>query len=153
MKILDLTAGRRSIWFNKFHPLVTFLDHRAEVEPTILCDSGAIPAEAGVGYDLIVFDPPHTNIGKNGQMSSRYGSSTQAEIRKLVSACAREAFRVAKPEALMAFKWSNHGHISLEEVLSLMPGWEPLFGQKVSIRTKHASATWWTLLKRKTQCL
>jgi len=31
MKILDMFAGRRAIWFNKNHPMTTFVDKRAEV--------------------------------------------------------------------------------------------------------------------------
>ena len=64
IKILDLSAGNRAIWWDKNHPLATFLDKRAEVEPTYVCDTREIPAEVGADYDLFVFDPPHANFGQ-----------------------------------------------------------------------------------------
>lgn len=49
MKILDLSAGRRAVWFDKKHPLTTYLDKRAEVEPDIVCDTRSIPDSVGTG--------------------------------------------------------------------------------------------------------
>jgi hypothetical protein len=65
MKILDLTAGRRAVWYDKKHPLCTYLDIRPEVEPDILCDTTALPDEVGRDYDLIVYDPPPHELWAN----------------------------------------------------------------------------------------
>jgi hypothetical protein len=46
MRILDLTAGNRAIWFNKAHPLAVYIDKRAEVNPTIVADNTALPQPA-----------------------------------------------------------------------------------------------------------
>jgi hypothetical protein len=54
MKILDLTAGKRAVWFNKKNPLALYLDKRSEVEPDIVCDVTQIPEEAGSGFNLFV---------------------------------------------------------------------------------------------------
>lgn len=67
MKILDLSSGNRAIWFNKNHPLACYLDKRSEVHPTIVCDTRNIPIEAGVDFDLIVWDPPHMNCGPKSE--------------------------------------------------------------------------------------
>lgn len=146
MRILDLSAGRRAIWFNKNHPLATYLDKRAEVNPTIVCDTRSIPEEAGSGYDLIVWDPPHMNCGPNSNMSKVYGYHTTAEILDTIEKTAAEADRVSNSNALMAFKWNNHD-ITLKRVFDLMPQWEPLFGHLT--KDGPGSQTYWTMLRKK----
>ncbi len=145
MKILDLSAGRRAIWYAKDHPLVTFLDRRPEMEPTIVCDTREIPAEVGDGFDLVVFDPPHMNCGPNSDMSARYGYHTTATIIDTVRRSSAEAHRVSKPNALMALKWNNHD-ISLKKVFALMLNWEPLFGHLT--KDGSGSQTYWVMLRR-----
>lgn len=87
MKILDMSAGNRAMWFNKNHPDAVYLDCRSSVEPTIVTDTRQMSADVGDGYDLIVFDPPHVNFGKNAEMSKTYGHHTTEEIRD--EACVR----------------------------------------------------------------
>lgn len=148
MKILDLSAGRRGVWIAKDHPGAVFVDIRPEVEPTIVADSRNLPPEIGENYDLVVFDPPHVNFGKNANMSRDYGHHTTAEIRELVRKTAAEAHRVTRPEALMSFKWNDHDQ-PLARMLALMaPWWEPLFGHIVAQRAKHVCMTQWVMLKR-----
>jgi len=149
LSILDLSAGKRAVWFNKRHPQVTFLDCRPDVEPDVVCDTRELPAAVGGGFGLLVFDPPHVNFGKNAEMSKQYGHHTTEEIRDIVRRTAHEAHRVSAPQALMAFKWNDHDQ-KLEKVLALMTEWwEPLFGHKVAQRTKHSSATYWVMLLRR----
>lgn len=151
MKILDLSAGNRAVWFNKENPLATFLDIRPEANPTFVCDTKAIPIEVGCDYDLIVFDPPHENVGANGYMSKRYGHSTRSQIIELIAGSAREAHRVSKQNALMAFKWNDHA-FNLDRVLDLMKDyWEPLFGHHLRNRGGASAKTqsFWVMLKRK----
>lgn len=146
MKILDLSAGRRAIWFNKAHPLATYLDKRKEVGPDIVCDTREIPKEAGSGFDLVVWDPPHMNCGPNSNMSKVYGYHTTAEILDTIEKTAVEAHRISKRNALMAFKWNTHD-IKLARVFKLMPQWEPLFGHLT--KDGPGSQTYWTMFKRK----
>lgn len=148
MKILDLSAGNRAVWFNKQHPLATYLDKRESVKPTFVCDTRSIPSEVGEEFDLVVFDPPHVNFGKNAQMSKTYGHHTSEEIRDIVKLSSKEAHRVTKTNALMAFKWNDHDQ-KLDKILSLMSEWwEPLFGHATSVRTKHNCQTYWVMLRR-----
>lgn len=151
-KILDLSAGNRAVWFNKNHPLAIYLDKRESVKPTIVCDTRALPSAVGCGYDLVVFDPPHTNCGPNSDMSKSYGHYTTAEILEIVAGSGKEAHRVSKDGALMAFKWSDHS-IALSRALDKMPNWEPLFGHSVKSTggTKHrkgGNQTYWVMLRR-----
>ncbi len=147
MRILDLSAGKRAVWFDKQYPDATYIDIRPEMEPDRVLDSQNLPFEAD-SFDLFVFDPPHVNFGKNAEMSKTYGWHTTDAIRELIQATAREAHRVGSTDSLMAFKWNNHDQ-KLDKVLNLMSEWwEPLFGHKVAMRTKHASATTWVLLRR-----
>ncbi len=102
MRILDLSAGNRAIWFDKNNPLATFVDQRPEVNPTIIADTKKLPPEVGNNYDLVVFDPPHCNTGRNSAMSKTYGYHTTAEILETVYGSGIEAHRVTKQNALMA---------------------------------------------------
>lgn len=82
-KILDVTCGSRSIWFDKAHPAAIFCDRREEehtavwtstnrdserkcvVKPDILCDFTDLPFEDN-SFNLVVFDPPHLeSVGEN----------------------------------------------------------------------------------------
>lgn len=151
MKILDLSSGNRAIWIDKNNPLVTFLDIRPEVNPTFVCDTIKIPNEVGEGFELVVFDPPHENTGKNGAMTSRYGHSTRAEIVRTIRGSGIEAHRVSKSNALMAFKWNDHA-FKLDKVLGLLHShWEPLFGHHLRNRGGEQAKTqsFWVLLRRR----
>lgn len=145
MKILDLSAGKRAIWFDKNHPFATFVDKRAEVNPDIVADTCALPEEIGGEYDLVVFDPPHKNCGPNSNMSRVYGHHTTAQILETIEGTAKEAHRVTRSNALMALKW-NDADIKLERVFALMPQWEPLFGHLT--KDGPGSKTYWAMLRR-----
>lgn len=131
MKVLDLTPAKRGIWFDKAHPAATFA-----------------PAE-GDGFGLVVFDPPHANVGATSNMAKDYGHHTAAEIRDFIAAAAEEGHRRSAPDALMAFKWNDHDR-KLAPILALMDRWwEPLFGQRTATRTKHSCSTYWVMLLRR----
>lgn len=147
MRILDLSAGKRAIWFDKACKDAVYVDVRPSVKPTIIADTRYLPFAEGV-FDMVVFDPPHVNFGENADMSKTYGWHTTDAIRELIRETAAQAWLVTKPDALMAFKWNDHDQ-KLEKVLDLMGCfWEPLFGHKTAMRTKHASITTWVMLRR-----
>ena len=145
VKILDMSAGRRAIWFNKKNPLCTYLDKRPEVEPDIVCDTNAIPESAGCGFDLIVFDPPHMNCGPNSNMSKVYGYHTTKDILDTIEGSGKEAHRLGHEKTLMALKWNDHD-IKLDRVFKLLPNWEPLFGHLT--KDGPGSKTYWVMLRR-----
>lgn len=150
MRILDLTAGNRGIWFNKNHPDALYLDIRPQVKPDVVTDVTdrlllAVPTSQ---YDLVVFDPPHLNFGAKSNMAKTYGHHTTAEIMTLIEKAELQAWLVTRRDALMALKWNDHS-ISLKRVLARMPHWEPLFGHGVSNSTRRGKSTSWVMLKRK----
>ena len=148
LRILDLSAGNRAVWFNKQHPDAVYIDCRPEVSPDIVADSRLLPADIGDDYSLIVFDPPHKNNGASGKMTVNYGHHTHDEIRSIIANTAKEAHRIARDDALMAFKWNDHS-FKLSKVLELLaPYWEPLFGHGVSPQ-QRSSMTSWVMLRRR----
>ena len=150
MKIIDLSAGNRAVWFDKNHRDAVYVDVRPEVEPSIVADARALPAEVGTGYDLIVFDPPHKNSGAAGNMSVRsYGHWTAEQITDILTGTAREAHRIAKPDGLMALKWNDHTR-KLSSVLALISQWwEPLFGHGAEPQQRGRSTTHWVMLRKR----
>lgn len=148
-RIIDLSAGNRAVWFNRQHPDAVYVDIRPEVAPDIIADTRALPAEVGDGYDLVVFDPPHKNNGANFGMARSYGRFSHDEIRSTIRETAKEAHRITRSGALMAFKWNDHS-IKLTTVLGMMaPYWEPLFGHGVSPQ-QRVTKTSWVMLRRST---
>jgi len=148
MKILDATCGLRKMWYDEHSPGVVYVDLRPEVNPDIICDSGQLPFRRRC-FDLIVFDPPHCNIGASSKMSERYGHFTTVEIKWLVHRAFHDFARVLKKDGLVLFKWADRS-IKLHTVLDLIVGeFTPLFGQLVSTRVKHPSMTYWVTLVRR----
>lgn len=145
MKILDMSAGNRAVWFDKNHPMATYLDQRESVNPDYVCDTKNIPDCVGKDFDLIVFDPPHMNCGPNSKMSKTYGYHKTKDILETISGSGKEAYRVSKKNALMALKWNTHD-IKLEKVFKLLPDWEPLFGHLT--KDGPRSQTYWVMLRR-----
>ena len=149
MKILDLSAGHRMIWFDKNPRDTIFVDLRAQCRPTVVADTRHLPFATAPTFDLIVFDPPHVNFGAKSNFSRDYGHHTTAAIRDTIARTAAEAYRVSNQNAFMAFKWNDHDQ-KFDKILALMWWWwTPLFGHKVSSRTKHSSTTGWVLLDDK----
>jgi hypothetical protein len=147
MKILDMSAGNRAVCREKQYADAVYVDLRPSVKPTVCADTRCLPFNNGV-FDLIVFDPPHVNFGKNAKLSKLYGWHTTAGIRNIIRISSSEAYRVSKQDALMAFKWNDHDQ-KFDSVLALMDDWwKPLFGHCVAMRTKHASSTQWMMLRR-----
>lgn len=152
MRILDLSAGNRAIWFDKRNVLTTFIDIRPEVKPDYVMDSRELcmrfPSDT---FDIIVWDPPHCNTGKNSRMSKAYGHHTTAEILDLIEKTSEQAWHVARHQGgLMAFKWGTHD-IKLDRVLKLMPQWDPLFGHKTRDGGTSRSQTYWVMLRRRSE--
>lgn len=102
-KILNVTCGSRTIWFNKEHPAAIYCDIRKEeltgiwksgngqskrtcyVDPDIQCDFTNLPFEDET-FHLIVFDPPHLKYaGENSWLAKK--------IRKIKRTLAGNAAR------------------------------------------------------------
>ena len=86
-KILDVTCGSRTIWFNKNHPAAIYCDVRDEectgvwkstnrdseraciVHPDVLCDFADLPfPDNSFAWDLMIAHPPCTYLTSAGSM-------------------------------------------------------------------------------------
>ena len=108
-KILDVTCGGRSIWFDKHHPAALYCDKRDEefvsvtpratrtcaVHPDVLCDFTDLPFEDN-SFPLVVWDPPHLTSCGDGWIQAKYGKLDENWPRMLHDGF-RECMRVLKP--------------------------------------------------------
>ena len=138
-KILDVTCGARSIWFNKHHPAAVYCDRRREehhiktphggtknivVEPDIQCDFTNLPFDDNT-FQLVVWDPPHLLRVGDGLLSTLYGKLNE-DWPKMLHDGFTECMRVLKPDGVLIFKWAETD-IPAGDVWKAI-GQKPLFG-------------------------
>lgn len=142
-KILDVTCGSRTIWFNKNHPVAVYCDKRKTkecgiwrsagrdsqrtcvVEPDIQCDFTNLPFEDN-SFSLVVFDPPHlTRAKETSWLVKKYGLLDDNWPKMLHDGFC-ECMRVLKLDGVLIFKWSEHD-IPAQRVWDAI-GQKPLFG-------------------------
>lgn len=142
-KILDVTCGGRSIWFDKNHPAAIYCDKRQEsyknvwksnggqserkcvVSPDVVCDFTDLPFDDD-SFSLVVFDPPHLMrandtawlVKKYGKLDNNWPSMLHGGFQ--------ECMRVLKPDGVLIFKWSEYD-IPAADVWKAI-GEKPLFG-------------------------
>ena len=114
-KILDVTCGARSIWFNKQHPAAVYCDKRREqyhhlwknagnctldIAPDVMCDFTALPFPDN-SFPLVVFDPPHlTGAKETAWLVKKYGKLDENWPQMLHDGF-RECMRVLKPDGVL----------------------------------------------------
>ena len=142
-KILDVTCGDRTMWFQKKHPNAIYCDKRREewygvfgqaqkkrhlvIDPDVQCDFTQLPFEDN-SFSLVVFDPPHIkNLSDGAWMKKSYGSLCDG-WEQMIHDGFRECMRVLKPDGVLVFKWSDIS-ISTRDVINAI-GEEPLFGHR-----------------------
>lgn len=150
-KILDVTCGSRTMWFNKQHPAAIYCDKRREqysniwksgnakaerecvIAPDLQCDFTSLPF-ADNSFALVVFDPPHlTRAKETAWLVKKYGKLDDNWPQML-----REGFdecmRVLKHDGVLIFKWSEYD-IPAEKVWKAI-GCRPLFGHHSGKKSK-----------------
>jgi SAM-dependent methyltransferase len=151
MLMLDATASYRAMWFDKDYANCVYIDKRKEVKPTIVCSWNNLPFIDGA-FDLVLFDPPHTNPGETGRgiMTNLWGAIRSEKMVPTLYFASRELLRVLKEDGQFILKWNTHSK-SLASVLAIFPI-KPLFGHKTAFKTKHSSQTYWVFfIKSKTK--
>lgn len=158
-KILDVTCGSRTIWFNKNHPEALYCDKRAVsyeglwknskrscvVDPDVLCDFTCLPFDND-SFSLVVFDPPHlTGAKETAWLVKKYGKLDDSWPQMLHDGFA-ECMRVLKPDGVLIFKWSEYD-IPAEQVWKAL-GERPLFGHHSG---KKSNTFWGCFMKEATQ--
>lgn len=153
-KILDVTCGSRTIWFDKHHPAVIYADKRAEelygvwksgncqserscvIAPDVQCDFTDLPFDDN-SFTLVVWDPPHLRrVGENAWLAKKYGRLDD-NWPKMLHDGFKECMRVLKPDGVLIFKWAET-QIPATEVWKAI-GQRPLFGH----HSGKKSQTFW----------
>lgn len=158
-KILDVTCGSRTIWFNKEHPNALYCDKREEhdvkiwksgdgmserkldVNPDVVCDFTDIPFEDDT-FSLVVFDPPHLQkVSETAWLYKKYGKLDE-DWPKMLHDGFEECMRVLKPDGVLVFKWSEYD-IPANDVWKAI-GRKPLFGHHSG---KNSKTFWACFMK------
>lgn len=152
-KILDVTCGARTIWFDKHHPNAVYCDkrelhesgvfgkqrssvHTLDVSPDVICDFTALPFPDNT-FSLVVFDPPHLiKANETAWLVRKYGNLDD-NWPKMIGGGYRECMRVLKPDGVLIFKWSEC-NIPAADVWKAI-GQKPLFGH----HSGKKSQTFW----------
>lgn len=144
LKILDATAGYRSMWFDKNYPNTTYIDIRPETKPDFIMDSTKTTF-SNKSFDLILFDPPYMQFGKKSIMGHKYGSFSRQYIREFIKNSFKEFNRILKDDGAIIFKFGD-GTESLKIIFNLIKDFKPLFGQRQTSSGKP-SIYWFYLQK------
>lgn len=162
-KILDVTCGNRTIWFQKIEPHTIYCDQRDEewygefgkalnaqgkkkkrhlqIHPDVQCDFTQLPFEDNT-FSLVVFDPPHIkNLSEDSWMRKAYGSLDDG-WQHMIHDGFHECMRVLKQDGVLIFKWSDVS-ISTRDVINAI-GVEPLFGHRSG---KKMNTHWMCFMK------
>lgn len=152
-KILDMTCGSRTIWFNKNHPDTVYTDkrwldeegifgkartspHHIHVHPDIQCGFTDLPFEDNT-FKLVVFDPPHLIKAKETAWLVKMYGNLDEGWQDMIRDGFREGMRVLQPDGVMVFKWAE-SHIPAQDVWKAI-GQKPLFGH----HSGKKSGTFW----------
>ena len=154
-KILDVTCGSRSVWFNKAHPAALYCDKRNEVHsglwknskrkleinPDVVCDFTDLPFE-DASFSLVVFDPPHLKGAKEtAWLVKKYGLLDD-NWPKMLHDGFKECMRVLKEDGVLIFKWSEYD-LPANAVWKAI-GQKPLFGHHSG---KNSKTFWACFMK------
>lgn len=146
-KILDVTCGSRTIWFDKENPIAVYCDNRSEeyeaawkgsdkkivINPDVVCDFTALPFDDST-FPLVVFDPPHLKTPKKTSwLYKKYGKLDDNWPQMLRNGFC-ECMRVLKPDGVLIFKWSEY-EIPAQKVWEAI-GQRPLFGHHSGKKSK-----------------
>lgn len=160
-RILDMTCGSRSIWFNKNHPAAVYCDKRKEtfelafgkdhtnvrlnvIDPDVQCDFTDMPFP-DESFSLVIFDPPHLVRAKEtAWLVKKYGKLDE-NWRQMLHDGFWEGMRVLKDGGVLVLKWSEYD-IPAEEVWKAI-GQKPLFGHHSG---KKSTTFWGCFMKGET---
>lgn len=150
-KILDMTCGAKTMWFNKNHPAAVYVDKRREeyqnlwknagncrlkIDPDVISDFTALPFQ-DESFSLVVFDPPHlTGAKETAWLVKKYGKLDE-NWTQMIHDGFWEGMRVLKPDGVLIFKWSEYD-IPAADVWKAI-GRKPLFGH----HSGKKSTTFW----------
>jgi hypothetical protein len=136
---LDLTYAAGRFWRDPLPPGLAVTSNNWDTSAlTDLHVDFTSTGLASGSYDLVVYDPPHiADGGASGIMATRYGTvRSVAELRAMIAAGAREAWRVSSVGVIVKVTEHHHGGRFLNQ-----SGWietaigAPLYTKLSTIRT------------------
>lgn len=132
MRILDMTAGNRMMWYQKNKNRSDVVYYKGDFTKRVFNENW---------FDLVIYDPPHI-IGKHFKdgYEESYGHLGE-DWEKVLKKGFDECMRVLKHNGILIFKWSEVS-VSGIKVLKVL-GQDPLFGQN----TWETKTKWWCFIK------
>ena len=153
-KIIDVTCGAKTMWFDKAEKHTVYCDkRRAEydsdyrsqkhisIDPDIQCDFTDLPFPDD-SFQLVVFDPPHVETLKESSWIAKKYGVLPDDWKQVIHDGFAECWRVCKPDGVIIFKWSDIS-ISTRDVIDAI-GHEPLFGHRSG---KKMNTHWMSFMK------
>lgn len=157
-KILDMTCGAKTMWFNKQNPAAIFMDKRCEnhtlffgagktspheiqIKPDLIADFTNLPFSDN-SFALVVFDPPHLKGAKETSWLVKKYGKLDDEWPKMLRDGFAEGMRVLKPNGVLIFKWGEYD-IPAAKVWEAI-GQKPLFGHHSG---KNSTTFWGAFMK------
>jgi len=162
MKILDATCGTKAMWFNKNHPLVTYLDKRSgnfiyqnrnqkttiKINPNVVGDFTKLEFDNNC-FDMVLFDPPHIvqNKPDSSKCMAYYSYLPSDKWQSILQKGINELFRVLKPQGVFIFKWAERAK-PIKDIVKLFP-YPPIFGNRTwkANPSKSNEVYWLVFLK------
>lgn len=157
-KILDVTCGCRSIWFDKNHTHALYCDIRKEpkgfiaegtnyeVNPDRIEDftNLSFPDRS---FKMVIFDPPHLcDLSPNSWIAKKYGTLPKEKIVEIVVKGLQECWRVLDTDGVLIFKWSEEAKsrsISTKKLIELS-GLMPIVGHTTGSKSR---TKWMSFMK------
>jgi len=170
-KILDATAGNRSMWKTKDSPFIIWIDIEKElsVSPDVIMDCTDTEFSDD-WFHTIFFDPPHSfghskNTGihqtpsrevmkeRGWGVGAYYGFdkyATKASLLGFINRAQKEFYRILSPNGLLWFKWAEI-HATLDNILPIFKDWKVMMKHEVAYRGQVKTRTWWVALMKKSE--
>lgn len=171
--VYDATAGNRSIYVTKDHPLILYGDIESELsfkpDDIIDCTDTGLPDKS---KHVIIFDPPHEygrkkNVGifttpslelANEKWPKYYRDTppryygadkykTKKELKNFIFKAQKEFYRILSDGGVLFFKWSEN-RLELEDVLKLLRNWSIILKIRTFQLGNMATPTYWIMLMK-----
>ena len=178
-KILDATAGLRSIWSKKRDSRVLFIDIETELEyqPDLIMDSRKTDFKDKRYYNIF-FDPPHywgAELGNNQfalrnkeeqdnfferrnyknkpwGLCSYYGADkykTKQDLMNYIVDSQKEFYRILDDNGCLWVKWAE-SKIKIDEIISLFVNWEEMMRFYIQHpKSSGKTQTYWIMFMKR----
>jgi len=162
-RILDPTAGNRTMWDIDDSPHIIWIDIEPEltIKPDLLMDCRKTNFK-DERFHTIFFDPPHSygrtkntgghqtpsqklQIEKWGRKTSYYGFDkykTRTSLLSFINKAQQEFYRILSDDGILWFKWAEI-HSTLSSILPIFNNWIVIMKHEVAYRGRVKTRTWW----------